>query len=735
MSGLSYDTESGLSGTGPPDATGGADDHHGTRRDQLGPPGREIALSATGLMLTATAAVGLERTLVTRVSNSGQWWTATGFAVLVATLVWGALAFQIARLGFHRRRRHPAPEPDRAYIFDGVERGLLALVPSLSEDPEVVLRTLASAALQAYPGMHVVLLIDDSPDPEDGQRAELLSRARHLPAFLRDWLEEPRLRATSAQERLEALRTTSAVATDDDVALVAGALDEAARWFEEQAAEESGSDHENALFRRLVLAEPADGLKFEAAELRQRFQNDLISRVELEWRMRRLVARFDTRIDTFERKRYTNLSHEPNKAMNLNSYLGLLGRTWREADDGEGIRLEECDDGWHVAEPEFVMTLDADTILANDYAERLIGCMHQPGRQRVAVIQTPHSAVPDAPTRIGRVIGATTDIRYNTHQGLEAHDAQFWFDSSSIIRTVALRDLEQPFTERGHHLKRYLSGRTAIDTTESSLDLALAGWQIHNHPQRLSFSSTARDFGSLVIDRRRRANGGLVLLSRLRTLVSSRRASPLTAMLRGHYLLSITVTTIALVALLNTRMGISHVSWWLPVAAIPYLALYARDLHQAGYPAADAGRVYALNLLLIPTHLAGLVASVRELLTGRAAAPRVRRIDARTPTPAWLHLASLAMLVALAHAAGRDFGTSHYPSAILAGVNALVLGYAITAFVGWRNLFADLLFSVTGRFRSRTQRTAPPRAPLEPTLPVEISPTHTDEDQQLILPL
>ena len=36
---------------------------------------------------------------------------------------------------------------------------------------------------------------------------------------------------------------------------------------------------------------------------------------------RRLVG-VPRRVTSFERKRYVSLSHEPNKAMNLNSYMG-----------------------------------------------------------------------------------------------------------------------------------------------------------------------------------------------------------------------------------------------------------------------------------------------------------------------------------------------------------------------------------------------------------------------------
>ena len=45
--------------------------------------------------------------------------------------------------------------------------------------------------------------------------------------------------------------------------------------------------------------------------------------------MRELYARldldFNAQVSTFERKKYVSLSHEANKAMNLNAYLSLMG--------------------------------------------------------------------------------------------------------------------------------------------------------------------------------------------------------------------------------------------------------------------------------------------------------------------------------------------------------------------------------------------------------------------------
>ena len=40
---------------------------------------------------------------------------------------------------------------------------------------------------------------------------------------------------------------------------------------------------------------------------------------------------FRAELTWFERKLYASLSHEPNKAMNLNSYIGLMGGSYEVA--------------------------------------------------------------------------------------------------------------------------------------------------------------------------------------------------------------------------------------------------------------------------------------------------------------------------------------------------------------------------------------------------------------------
>src|SRR5262249_31231707 len=152
---------------------------------------------------------------------------------------------------------------------------------------------------------------------------------------------------------------------------------------------------------------------------------------------------FRVEVTSFERKRYRNLSHAPNKAMNLNSYISLLGRRVVEARGREGIMLRAAsatEPGVDIPESEYVLTLDADSLLSPDYAARLVELLEDAGNERVAVVQTPYSSIPTAPHGVERVAGATTDIQYLIHQGFTRHDATFWVGANAVLRKAALDD-------------------------------------------------------------------------------------------------------------------------------------------------------------------------------------------------------------------------------------------------------------------------------------------------------
>ena len=127
------------------------------------------------------------------------------YLVVVTLLTGSALAYLVARLGFaHRARKHErVPRSTIDSFFADRAPELTVIVPSYREDASVIRQTLLSAALQEYPAMNVVLLIDDPPNPDDPHQLALLESARSLPGQINDLLEAPRERFERALEIFE----------------------------------------------------------------------------------------------------------------------------------------------------------------------------------------------------------------------------------------------------------------------------------------------------------------------------------------------------------------------------------------------------------------------------------------------------------------------------------------------------------------------------------------------------
>lgn len=683
--------------TGPPPA--------GHRGDRAVNPRVEIGLTRTSLVVSLVAFgafwAGMSGAVVAAVGDGAvgrtvEW---TVFALVVTFLVYGNFVYQAARLGYFLRLRDHRPttraELDR--LYEGPVRPLVALIPSYREEPDVIRHALMSAAIQEYPAKHVVLLIDDPPDPGDEEGRRLLEAARELPRTVEALLGGPAERARSALAAFEA--RPLAGRTVDEVSVLAALHESAARWFEDRAAAEAPDDHTAAVFVEQVLREAARTHRDDARELLERRPASVDT---LRLGYRRLLARFEVTVTAFERKRYVNLSHEPNKAMNLNSYVGLLGRPWREEGRPDGRHLVPADGEADIAPPDstYVVTLDADSVLVPNYAARLVEVLEQPGNEQVAVAQTPYSAIPGPPGALERTAGATTDIQYIIHQGFTHHGATFWVGANALIRRSALDDLVAHDVERGFPVRRYIQDRTVIEDTESSVDLIDRGWQLLNYPERLSYSATPPDFGSLVIQRRRWANGGLIILPKLlrHILGRRRRTRPSESLMRLHYLTSITGVNVGLLLLLGYPFGAPEASAWIPLIALPYFLLYGRDLRQAGYGNRELVRVYALNLLLLPINIAGVLKSLQQAATKRKIPfGRTPKVAGRTRAPALYVAMEFCLLAYWSLGVAVDLTAERWVHAVFGAANVGLLAYAVGRFIGWRHALVDAFGRRPGR--------------------------------------
>ena len=618
-------------------------------------------------------------------------------------LVLGSVVYQIARLGYLNRvgDHSPAPKRELRHLYDNAPPRVAILVPSYKEDCEVVRRTLLSAALQDYPNRRVVLLIDDPSEPaRPGEVAQLLA-TRRLVLELTELLAQPaaRLREASS-EFMHRQRSGDALDRAREARLLVDLFEEVAAWFDEQARLHECRDHSDAFFVEHILRRAAAGHQTTASELAWHAKRDgrFLSAGAINQLYGRLDSLFAVKFSSFERKRYENLSHAPNKAMNLNSYIGLLGRHAVEHNGTGGVRLEHTDPATpgsvEFADADYVLTLDADSILLSEYTLRLVHLMEQPANADVAVAQTPYSAFPGAAGVLERSAGATTDIQYLIHQGFTAHGATFWVGANALLRKAALDQIATSEIEDGEWVHRYISDRTVIEDTESSVELVSRGWRLINYPERLSFSATPPDFGALLIQRRRWANGGLLILPKLLRYLASLPLRPVTlieALLRTHYLTSIAGANVALLVLLLYPSSDGWAQIALIVSAIPYFLLYTHDLCRCGYRPFDVIRVYALNLVLVPVNLAGVLKSLQQAASGRKIPfGRTPKSADTTATPRSYLVAELGLLAYSSACAAISLADSEWLPAVFSATTVALLSYGAVAFLGLRASVKDL---------------------------------------------
>lgn len=628
----------------------------------------------------------------------------------VSALAFSALNYLVARRGalvrFRDHRRAPRGELDEHFARH--PGSMTVLVPSYAEEPRVVRSTLWSAVLQEFPHLRVVLLLDDPPCPTDDDVAVRLTTTRNLALTIESELAVPREWFVAA---LKAFSDTDGRPTAADVVVLAEVYDDAVGWLERMAANERRDDHTEHFFVNEVILGLAAELQQTALALRATTAGGPPpSRRRVQQLYTRLVHTFSVDVCVFERKKYLSLSHEANKAMNLNSYISLMGGAWVEDTVPGGVVLRPSTEGSEpdlvVPDTDYVLTLDADSMLLREYCVRLVHHMEQPGNERIAIAQTPYSSFPGAPTALERIAGATTDLQHIQHQGKSHFGATYWVGANAVIRREALDDIVQVHNDGGFPIRTYIQDRTVIEDTESSVDLRALGWTLVNHPERLSFSATPPDFGSLVVQRRRWANGGLIILPKLIATawkgVRSGNCMPFGEfVLRLDYLGSIAWGTVGLVALLVLPDAASALSPLALLTAVPYFAAMASDLHYSGHRRRDVFSIYALNMVMLPVNAAGVLKSLEQAVKHRKIAfQRTPKVRDRTAAPALFVILPYVVVGAFAFAVAEHIAEGTWGGLAFASVSGTLTLVGALAFIGVRDSVEDVRLGLAQRVRS-----------------------------------
>lgn len=679
---------------------------------------RSIALGRLAMIITAFAWLAYLVTIIINefVTNGTQGMRflseAVSYLLIMTLLTFSAMSYLLARQGFllrsqrHRRVARSAIDDH----FDSSMPTMTVLVPSYREDTRVIRQTLLSAALQEYPYLDITLLIDDPPTPTDQAHVDLLQAARDLPDQIAELLSGPAADTRAALDRFESRPATHGVTFADSMD-VADRYDTAALFLEDLAAGQALIDHTDHFFADHILRRLANDWRTIATAARDSVTDGAtLSQRRLHQLYRSLAWTFSCTLGSFERKQYVSLSDEPNKAMNLNSYIGLMGGSYSIVETSTGTELQPtggASGDLDVADTDYILTLDADSVLLPEYCLRLVHLLEQPEHQRVAVTQTPYSAYPGAATRLERLAGATTDTQHILHQGMTEYGATFWVGANAVLRKRALDDIMEVEHDGTRVVRRYIQDRTPIEDTESSIDLVINDWSLINYPERLSYSATPPDFGALVIQRARWANGGLLILPKMwassrdrRRRGDNRRIGEI--MLRLNYMASVFWASIGLLLLLAYPYSDRLLSPLVLLTALPYFIAMSGDLKSCGYKRTDVFRIYGFNLILLPVNLSGSLRSLSQAVTGKKIAfARTPKVRDRTTAPILFVLFPFALITFSVYTVVRDLQTANYAHAAFASFNALACLWALVALVGVRNACVDVVANIVDRLYQR----------------------------------
>lgn len=639
---------------------------------------------------------------------------AVAYVFVVTLLSISSLAYLACRLGFLNRARAHNRMPRAVideYYFRECHPSLTVIVPSYREEPQIIRNTLLSAALQEFRGLRVTLLIDDSPEPKTAKERFLLEEARKIPTEIQEVLREPLERARLFRIRLKG---KSGFSNEfEGMEQLAFEYGWAKDWLDSLADSYPRQDHGDDFLAEEVFRVLAADFSLTGEAIRGAMREGVVLPIErLVQLAERLIDVFDAKLTSFERKRFISLSHESNKAANLNSYIGLMGGSYRIFDSPRGAVLVNAEEGSidiDIPDPDYVLTLDADSVLLPEYCLRLVYLMQQAEFVNVAVAQTPYSAFPNPASRLERIAGATTDIQYIVHQGLTQYGATFWVGANAVLRKTALDDLMEIEYVNGFKIKRYIQDRTAIEDTESTIDIGDHGWILYNYPERLSYSATPPDFGSLCIQRRRWADGGLVILPKLFRQARARHKTGKRnrigeLILRTNYMASLTWTSVGLMVLLSypfaPQLGIPLVG----LIALPYFVGMANDLRYLGYKRRDIFRLYGFNLILIPVNMAGSGSSIVQMFTGeKGSFGRTPKIRKRTVAPMLFVVTPYLVIALAAFTAYRDFEFHRWFNLVFATLNFVLASYAVLRFIGILNSVVDI-FVQGHRYLNKPER-------------------------------
>lgn len=227
---------------------------------------------------------------------------AFSYVIIVTFLTGSSLIYLITRQGaFQRFSKHvrlPRYLIDK--YFSKIQPTLTVLIPSYSEEPQIIKKTILSAALQEYPDVRIVLLIDDDESKLKGENLEKLKVTKKLGEDIEGLLSEPREYYEEQYQKFLKANPRKKEITGKQLLKIAQDYGYAQAWLNKLADKEEVEDHLDVFFIDQVLRKLANELEdLKKALTTSHGENADISFDRAEQLYKRLIWTFAAKIEYF----------------------------------------------------------------------------------------------------------------------------------------------------------------------------------------------------------------------------------------------------------------------------------------------------------------------------------------------------------------------------------------------------------------------------------------------------
>ena len=368
---------------------------------------------------------------------------------------------------------------------------------------------------------------------------------------------------------------------------------------------------------------------------------------------------FVLNLTVFQRKLCPNLSHERTKAMNLNSCVNALFDpalvTASCSSCSQKSPSSVCPEHEFLMRfsqtPDYFLVLDADSFLHPDYLSLALRRFHSSldASEDLALVQCHFSGITEHGSQLSKYAGLSTDALRNSYFYLSKCKSGFWSGTNGLFHVGRLLACARRHvaSNPSQNLPRWLEffcSKTPIEDTGTTMKLALHGLRSECLARQLSWSESPSSFASLIIQRRRWANGGLILwldLLKAQLFGKQSRLSAEEFILRSIWLLGPSLEIAGFFAFTLHPFDPVYVA--LPI----FLTCTALTMTDLRISLADTLLLHTLGAFLIPVHGSGVVRSVIQLITGTKQTFEVTPKDNGNPRLQWTDAVLQLVLISL----------------------------------------------------------------------------------------